>query len=428
LWYNVAGSDGLVLAHSLLSCLTAGIILLAIRAQGVSQGWATLGAIASYLISLPIVGTIRPQLFGELCFALTLLSVTQLSTRRGPLVWLPLVFCGWANLHGSTPVGLVVVGAYLVGHFLTEWFSSGDFRVAARNSVVRRFALAFLLCLFTTCVNPTGWHVLVDSIQFANNPILASITEWRPLTISSLSGILFFGSVVVTGFLVRFSSRKFEPQTVILLIGLGLASLGAFRMLAWWALAWPVLIAPHAAAVWERMFGTFENNASPKPTTMRTMIAMAIVFLVLVWSPATHGFIVGQNRPEALVIDAKTPLLVAEEIAQRGLKGRFFAPMDWADFIVWKSHGRVQPLVHSHVHLASPGAWTDYERMASGTAQWLEIADFQQLQYLVIRHDGERGLESAALQNPRCRLLYRDQTAALVEIGPATETTPLEKR
>ena len=421
-WFNLAGFDGLALAHTLLITLTCGVAMAAVRARGVSAGWAVAGGIAGYLIALPIIGTLRPQLFGELCFALTLLGVSQLRTRRHPLFWLPLAFMAWANLHGSAPLGLCIVAACWLSQIVDIWLETRDFRTVFRDPTVRRFGFACLMAFVAIGVNPTGWRMLLDSARFANNTILGAITEWRPLTVNSLSGGLFFATLVATGLLLRFSPRRFRLYEVILLLGFGFAALGALRMLAWWAIVWPWIVAPHVAAVWEQRKQFAVTPPDVRPTTMRTLIAMAVLFLTLVWSPATHGFIVGRPRPEALAVDTHTPLLVAEEIAKRGLTGRIFSPLDWADYIVWKSHDRVQPLVHSHVHLATTEAWDDYQRLVSGRLEWLEVADADQLRYLVIRRDGQSGLEQAVRRSSRCNVLYIDQAALLVEISPVVET------
>ena len=423
-WFNLGGFDGLVLAHALLITLTCGVAMAAVRAREVAAGWAIGGGIAGYLIALPVIGTLRPQLFGELCFALTLLGVSQLRTAKHPLLWLPLVFLAWANLHGSTPVGLFVVAACFIGQIVEFWWEMRDVRAVFQDAIVRRLGVAWVMAIVAVGVNPTAWRLLINSAGFANNAILAAITEWRPLTVNSLSGALFFSTVIATGLLLRFSPRRFRVHEVLFLLGFGFAALGALRMLTWWAIVWPWIVAPHVAAIWEQRKTSLFSSHDFRPTTMRTLIAMAVVFLTLAWSPATHGFIVGHPRPEALAVDARTPVLVAEEIAKRGLTGRFFAPLDWADYLVWKSHGRVQPLVHSHVHLASPGVWADYERIAAGLAEWLDVVDYDQVRYLVVRRDGESSLAAAVVHSPRCHILYMDQTALLIEIAPAADPIP----
>ncbi len=109
------GNEGLVFGHALLVTLTAGVLMLAVVRRGAPPGWAWVAGAAMFVLDLPIVGTIRPQLFGQLGAALFLLAAAELPTRRHPLVWLPMVAALWANLHGSILMGLAILGACAIG-------------------------------------------------------------------------------------------------------------------------------------------------------------------------------------------------------------------------------------------------------------------------------------------------------------------------
>ena len=53
--------------------------------------WAATAGLAMLVLDLPIVGTIRPQLFGQLGVALFLLAIAELPRSGRALFWLPLV-------------------------------------------------------------------------------------------------------------------------------------------------------------------------------------------------------------------------------------------------------------------------------------------------------------------------------------------------
>jgi hypothetical protein len=237
--------------------------------------------------------------------------------------------------------------------------------------------------------------------------------------IGSFSGALFFTSILITALLLRLSPRPVRLQDILLILVFGLATMSALRMLYWWALMWPWVVAPHAAAAW----GVSRRRArdADPATSTRTLIALLMAFLALVWGPPTYSLIVGQPRSEAVLADRDTPVFVADEIARRGLEGRIFAPMDWADYLVFKTHGAVQPLVHSHVHLVSAGAWDDYQALAEAGAGWLQIIDHYNLKYLVVRRTSRLGMSKYVWGNPRCRIIYQDQQAILMEVLPETK-------
>jgi hypothetical protein len=126
----------------------------------------------------------------------------------------------------------------------------------------------------------------------------------------------------------------------------------------------------------------------------------------------------GRHRPDASVFSPDTPYLVAEELVSWGITGRIVAPMDWADYLIWRTGGAVEPMVYSHVHLIGPDLWDDFRHIESGKAGWLELADRYGLRYAVLSRARQSGLQRALAEEPRCRLRYEDQQALLVEILP----------
>ena len=277
-----------------------------------------------------------------------------------------------------------------------------------------------------TLLNPAGPALWWNALLFGQSANLADISEWGPTTLRSLTGVLLFGSLAITALLLRQSRRPVRAAEVLLVLALAAATLLAIRMLCWWAIVWVYLAAPHVAAVvkrWRTAGDTAlsEPTLSDPPTAMRTMIAMAIVFLVLVWAPPTHELISGQRRSEALVTAGDTPQFVAEEIQTRGLTGRVFAPIQWADYLAWHTNNAIRPLVYSHVHLFSPATWHDYQAIASDSPDLEQIVDRHGLRYFVLPRPMAAILGESLGRNKRFRTIYQDQQAVLVEVKPAAK-------
>jgi hypothetical protein len=118
-----------------------------------------------------------------------------------------------------------------------------------------------------------------------------------------------------------------------------------------------------------------------------------------------------------------TPLYVADEILRRDLAGNIAAPMDWADFLVWKTGGTLKPLVHSHVHLTEIGTWKDYESIFRGDEVWLHMLQNHQMQYLLVPRQRFANLAKLVLLEDRngsgrVRIIYKDQRCLLAEVLP----------
>lgn len=419
------GLEGLVLGHTLLVTLTAGLMILATCSRGVSAGWGAAAAVAGYLLALPVIGTIRPQLFGMAAFAATLWAIARLPARRDPLVWLPLVFVLWANLHGSFPMGLAALGCYAVATAWEAVCRRPGWRGAWSDRRLRRAWLALALATAASCLNPSGVKLLGAVAGFSGNNNLAGISEWRRLTIDSLSGVLLFGSLLLTAVLLRLSPRRIRACEVLLLLVFGLASLTAIRMLVWWALVWPWVAAPHAAAAWLRHRPAVADPSQPEPAPQqaaawRALLAGACVFATLWWSPPSYALLTGRCRAGEAILSEGTPEGLAEQLVVGQVSGRLYAPMDWADYLIWRTGGAVEPMVYSHVHLTGEALWHDFLGIDSGSAAWREIADRYNLRYLVI--DRARGgrLARRVAADPGCRVLASDAQGVLVEIAGGT--------
>src|SRR5262245_11499604 len=389
------GNEGLVFGHAFLMMSIAGVLMWAVVCRGAPAQWAWVAGGAMFVLDLPIHGTIRPQLFGQLGAALFLLAAAQLPTRRHPLVWIPIVAALWANLHGSIMMGLAILGAFAVG-MTWNLLAEHEWKVgkALGDARFARAWGALALALAASCLNPHGPLLLVKTIFFGENAALSSISEWQATRFSSLTGMLLLASLAVTVALVKLSPRKWELLEILVLAAFALATFSAMRMLAWWALAWPVVAVPHAAAAWRAYARRAELHSDAdglemrptlddEPASMRTLMAMGVVFMTALLAPPSFALVSGQSRGDGPSMVSETPLYLADEVARRGLAGSIAAPMDWADYLVWKSAGRLKPLVYSHVHLAEAATWKDFELLYRAEPTWVAVLNRHEMQYVV---------------------------------------------
>jgi hypothetical protein len=119
----------------------------------------------------------------------------------------------------------------------------------------------------------------------------------------------------------------------------------------------------------------------------------------------------------------ETPLYVADEAVRRNLSGSIATPMDWADYLIWKTDGRLKPLVHSHVHLTEEQTWKDYEALYRGEEHWLEKLHQHKLQYVLVSRQRYPQLAKLVLLEDRTgpgrvRIIYQDQRCLLAEVLP----------
>lgn len=421
--HQAFGNEGLVFGHALLVTLTAGVLMLAVARRGVDARFAALAGVAMFLLDLPIVGTIRPQLFGQLGAALVLLACSELPAKRHPLVWLPIVGMLWSNLHGSILMGLAILGCYALG-VVWQVLREKNFALAASLSDGRSIAMAAAVALLLAgaCVNPHGPLLLSRILFFGEHAALSYISEWKALAPGSLTGVLLIASIVVAACFWKYEVRQWKLHDYLLLVLFALATLSAIRMLAWWAIVWPWVAVPHIAAAWKRyLVDRATSEPLDEPAPMRTLIAMGCVFAAAIIAPPSYALVTGNSRSEVPVTVGDTPVHLADQVCRLNLAGNFAAPMDWADYLVWKSGGRMQPLIYGHVHLSRPETFQDYRQVFRGDEMWLHILKNHDIRYLLVSRERFRELASrvsAESRSPlgRVRIVYQDQRSILAEL------------
>ena len=104
----------------------------------------------------------RPHMFtwGFLLFTLWLLEADRRRPSRR-LYWLVPLVIVWTNTHGGFVAALVVIGIYLAGSSIEEWWARGESGESlwAIPRAARRYGGLLLLCLAGTLINPYGYHL-----------------------------------------------------------------------------------------------------------------------------------------------------------------------------------------------------------------------------------------------------------------------------
>jgi hypothetical protein len=429
---HIFGNEGLALGHCLLVMLTGVVLMVAVAKRGAPAPTVWVACIMYFVLGLPVLGTIRPQLFGMLAAALTLLACSILPTRRTPLFWLPVVFALWSNLHGSVLMGLAILGLFALGLTYELWQEfAGDIAKIKSDARFLRVWMAVGLALVGSFVNPHGPLLLVRTIFFGEHAALQYISEWRALTPNSLTGVLMIFSVGLAGYLFKFSPRKWTAYEILLLAFFGLMTLPAIRMLAWWTLVCPFVLVPHMAAYWAawREKNELPAEIEDEPTAMRTLIALGFVFMITVLAPPTYSIVSGQARGPAENLVRDTPIYVADEVTRRNLTGTFVAPMDWADYLVWQTHGELKPLVYSHVHLTNKETWDEYIKIYTADPSWLQRLQKSGTQFLVVNKARSPELTRQVILADRNNkgqvwVFYQDQKSLIAEIRVPQPATP----
>ncbi|MDB5389659.1 MAG: hypothetical protein JWM11_5305, partial [Planctomycetaceae bacterium] len=213
---------------------------------------------------------IRPQIAGMLLY--TWVFCRAVSPRLRPSDWylIPLATCLWANLHGSFIMGPLVLLTVSVGRGLDVLRRTGRLSLAFRDARSIRWFLIAELSLIAALVNPYGFALYTELLNFSSNPNLFDLLDWDPMTLKHGQGRAVAVCVLLLAVLYRSSPRRVSVSELLLLAGLGLMALWAMRMLAWWAIPASYFTALHANAVWTRRCNRLQRFEPMQPAPRRS--------------------------------------------------------------------------------------------------------------------------------------------------------------
>ena len=380
-WLALAG------LHGVLVGVTFWFLWLGCRARGASARVAAGLSLSGFLVCLPNTG-MRPQTMAYPLFTATLWILADRRAHPRRLWVLPFLIAVWANVHGSFPLGLILIAfAYLE-----------DRRDHA--STKKTTLLVWGMGLLATVASPYGiavWRYAVD--VSTNHRILGHIQEWAPTTIRSPDGVLFFASALAV---VAFLARRGKQIDVVTLVWLGsffLLGLITARGQVWWGFVFPVII---AALIAKGPSASTERERGNRVLNLVVMITLiAFVAMGSPWlrervDPATGSTSLLAKAPQRLVdaVQRETPpgarLLVT------------LAYASWFEYAL-----PADPLfVDPRIEMFSDTVWDDYVGVMDMHEGWLDVLDRWQVDAIVVlpSDDIATGLEG----DPGWRLIFRD--------------------
>ncbi|HTN75063.1 MAG TPA: hypothetical protein VL096_07445 [Pirellulaceae bacterium] len=444
-----AGPNGLSILFASLSLATLLVLARAFYLQSHRLLPMMVGAVVVIIVGWSRATTLRPEAFGGLLFAVLIWLVTRSEqnssevqspaqrTARLLTLWLglPVLFCLWANLHGSYICGLIFLGCCLIGRAIDVAWTSRSALAVVQDPAVQRWAFLSELALVATFINPYGIELLVYNLRFAQNANLATILEWQPLLILGVGGIEFFFSWIVLLFVWRHSKARISAAQLLVLAAFSLLSIKSMRMLGWYAPAFAWAIGPHVADIWARYWPA---APAPEPQPVGGPIVIppgqsfrfTLVAALLVWigfSLSPLGTLVLGGKPrtaDRLFDEASTPLNATAYLVKQPPAGQTFHPQQWGDWFVMQVP-KFQPFVTSNIHLAPPQVWEDYLRIGNAQPGWQRVLDRYNISTLIVDKKSQPMLLQGMTQATNWKRVFDDKEASIYERHTNTGATAL---
>jgi len=335
----------------------------------------------------------RPWLFTILFFVIELdiLMHARKSGRLRELIWLPVLFALWANLHIQFINGLIVLALALVDSLVPLKTTDSNMRIP-----VWPLAIASLASLLATLANPYDWHIYQVAHDLATQSgALASVSELQPLAFRTLPDYaLLFLAFAAVAMLAR--AQRFLVFETTLFLVTAISSFRSRRDL--WAV---VIVAGTILA------STIENRKTPRrlPAFVSLPLAAAAGIVLFVASRVMHI-----NNAELNTRLSKDLPVGAVAVAKaRHYAGPVYNNYDWGGYLIWELRlpvsidGRAalhgdDSLHRSQVNWRGEPGWATDPQLLSAN---LVVAPVSAPLTQLLRYD------------PNFKLTYEDQLSAL---------------
>ncbi len=379
--------------HGANSAVAAGLGLVAVAAMATNLG-------------------VRTQWFSAVLFAVELvLLCTARRTTTAAAAALAIAAL-WTNLHGAFPLAVALPALFAVGALATT-----DRTQKWRRCV--RYAAATVAAAVGVLVRPDPQNSLAYVLGVSSKSVARGLEEWLPPALDRNFGALFFATIAAALIVLALSRRRLALGEIILAGPFFLLAVQSQRMILWWGLVLPLVLARPAASAWRRLAPRSRREsvchgrvasaeaaneyplhtgdtpvahgvASPLHTRSRSLahIADALAALSLLgflamatpWTRIANPLLPPAKRQAD---PAEAPRELADALISLG-PVRTYSPLPWASYFTWRTDGDAKSFVDSRVDFFPDDVWRDYVQIAQGGPAALALLDHHEVNAVVV--------------------------------------------
>ncbi len=338
--------------------------------------------------------TPRPWLITILLFILELdiLIHARKSGRVRGLLWLPLIFALWANVHIQFIDGLCVLGLTFVESVAARWWSAAQTRIRPAW-----MGAALATSLLATLVNPFGWHIYQAAYDLATQGgALNKISEMQAVPFRSLADFLVLLLALGSAAALAWQRRLLPFDTALL----AFAAVLAFRSQrdVW------VMAVVGAAILGSTITGS--DKAAFRLPKYATPLAVLVAGLaVLVGFRAMH---VNNVRLETQLAK-DLPVRAVQAVQAKGYAGPLYNDYNWGGYLIWA--------LRMPVSIDGRAAFYGDRRIDRSIATWNAEPDWATDEQLsaagLVIGPVKAPLTQVLRLDPHFQLVYEDKLAAV---------------
>jgi hypothetical protein len=399
--YQLLGSVGLSLYTTLLAVWGVMALLPALHGPMLLRAFVLVLAAST----ASVFWSARPQMMSFLLsavFLTVLYDYARAPTRR--VWWLVPLMALWANLHAGYSIGLIFVGAFVVGMALNRL---GGVPTAYTLHDVARLVGVGVGCLLALLLTPYGLDTLrVPFETISIGALRQFIQEWNSPNFQSTATWPLIAMVIVSVAAAWLSRSQWDWVSFLLWGGTLFMALLYGRNFAVFAVAAAPVLSMWADDALRARGWTLRS----RPTHARyPRLNWALV--VLVWAGVLL-YVVGAVWPSRVMREAQRAVLPIDAVAwlkQERPEGRLFNSYNWGGYLIWATP-EYPVFIDGRTDLYGEFVRT-YFQIANGLGRWREALDEYAVDIVMV--EAGSGLDRVLRREPGWRLAYRDDLAVI---------------
>ncbi len=414
--WMLAKLGGFSLVLGFFALVTAGAFLTTfslMKTRGVQPMFALLLVLIGATATL---GTWGPRIqMLSLLFAGLFCIILERYRATADIRWLGLMAAGmlvWSNLHGGFAVGLILIGAYLIGGTLDRMHEG-----MSRGQAVRRqrpLALALVACFAVTFLNPNTYHTALYPLRFVT-PNLFTNTIQESLSpnfhlFQLLPFELLLVGLVVCALLTR---RRVSWIDILLCVSFTHLALQESRNIDLWCIVVLPIVGYYlqdAATPISKKLG--QMNRPVKAARLPVLNWLVLVGMVV----AGISFVLRADSASNVLAAARAtdPTAAVKYIKQHDLTGHVFNSYAYGGYLIWSSQGSIPVFIDSRADTVySDNLLRDYLAIYNAKPAWQQLLKRYSIQWVFVEKSAP--IATVLSQAGDWKSVFEGQEAAIYE-------------
>jgi hypothetical protein len=341
----------------------------------------------------------RPQMVTMLACLVCYQLLHAARNHSRMLLWLPLVFLLWSNLHGGLMLGMAVIGVFGLESILQQRW---------RHTLW--LAITGLLCAAVSLLTPYGIELYTMIHRAMTGVMIGRISEWGSPLIGPQNW-LFVGFVVLLPFLYRRAAPGVTLADELMLLGLVIAgSLSQRHIVVIGILAAPALcgmISQHLASSTTllEISARWRQNLE-RETARRFLHGSALLVIV----SALAGALLIRDWDSLLLPQDKYPIGEIDFLAEHYPSCRLYAYYDHGGIILHRTGGRLPLFWDGRAENVYPNAiLRDGNTITDLDTGWEKLLDSHRIEVILMPQ--KHGIHKALQKDSAWKQIHRGKVA-----------------